>query len=114
MNPLSINELLGLPVGKPAVPRLVPNRADRRRWLQPAKHPRRSAAGRRVARPRCQHGTPLPFPWSVRTVYCQVCAAEATALLAKQAAEAAERAEDERRQRGSRRVRAVDTQAGER
>lgn len=112
MSPLSVRELLGLPVVKPEAPRLVPNRADRRRWLQPAKNPRRSAAGRRVARPRCQHGTPLPFPWSVPTVYCQVCAAEATALLAKQAAVAAELAEETAPRR--RRIRAADTQAGER
>ena len=112
MSPLSINELLGLPLGKPEAPRLVSNRADRRRWLQPAKNPRRSAAGRRVARPRCQHGTPLPFPWSVPTVYCRVCAAEATALLAKQAAEAAELAEQTAPRR--RRIRAASTQAGER
>ncbi len=108
----SIPELLGLPVGKPEPPRLVPNRADRRRWLQPAKHPRRSAAGRRVARPRCQHGTPLPYPWSVTTAHCRVCAAEVTALLAKQAAEAAARAEQAVPR--PRRIRAASTQDGER
>ena len=95
-------------------PRYVPNRADMRRRLQPKRNPMRSASGRKIARPRCQHGTPLPFPWSTRTVHCRVCAAEVTALLAKQAAEAAARADEARLKRGSRRVRAANTQAGER
>ena len=94
-------------------PRYVPNRADLRRRLQPKRNPMRSAGGRRIARARCQHGTVLPYPWSTRTVHCRMCAAEVTALLAKQAAEAAARAEAARPRRG-RRVRAAQTQDGER
>lgn len=89
-----------------ALPPVVPNRADlRARGVRGRRQASsfRSAAGRRVARPVCQHGTRLPFPWSTRTVYCQVCADEVTALLARQAVEAQARAAEQAKARGSRR-----------
>lgn len=61
---------------------VVPNRADLRargvrggkRDLVTALRPRTA----RVARPRCQHGTPMPYPWSTPEVHCQKCAVETT------------------------------------
>lgn len=88
----------------------VPNRADlRRRGIRGAGRGPRALQARttRTARPKCQHGTTLPYPWSTRTAFCRLCADEVTAILARQAAEAEARAAEAAAARGSRRRRSV-------
>ncbi len=64
-----------------------PNRADRRAWARRWHQPstvKRSAGGRTIARPKCPHGTPLPYPWSTPEPHCKACAIATTARLAKE------------------------------
>lgn len=93
---------------KPQPKGVVPNRSDlRRRGVRgPGRGPLAlRARTTRTARPKCQHGTTLPYPWSTRTAFCRQCADEVTALLARQAAEAEARAAEQAAARGSRRRR---------
>lgn len=96
--------------------RPVPNRADKRAWARRWHRPsqlKRSAAGRKVTRPTCVHGSPLPYPWSAPEPHCKACAAATTARLAevKRLEEEAELAAAEAVKKPSRRRRATPKEA---
>lgn len=65
-------------------PNYAPNRATFRakgvRGSASRRLPGLQARTTKVARRRCQHGTVLPYPWSLRVDYCSTCRAEVEAL----------------------------------